>query len=237
MDDTRSFVTSLLVLVLVTALVDPAHGQVSGAATCDSAAPGDSCKLSWNLSQTPRAFYWAQQLDPDSGAWRNLEERPTDTASRSARSEPVEGGYLYRVLACNDSARTTDCVGSTLIWAPVIPRGEKAAESIPERVEFSRPDGTLMRFRVDKNQSLLHQVVQFNVYQLARTLSRARIDELPEMTAPPAMSPNSGEYTDIDVVHANVYAAYTAERGSPITPPPSSEPPKLYESHKPEPHP
>jgi hypothetical protein len=108
------------VLLLAASLTDPALAQVAGGAACDSRTSGEPCRLSWNLTSTPRAFYWVQQLDPESGAWRSLDSPETATVVRGIRSEPVAAGYLYRVFACNDRGGREDCVSSTVHWVPVM---------------------------------------------------------------------------------------------------------------------
>ena len=222
-----------VMLVLLVAPFDVVMAQGSAQATCMFAGPEAPCALSWDFTLSSRAYYRVQRLDTATGSWRNMEQVAQDTSPQGTRV--VEGGHLYRVLACDDAVSTSSCVSSTLHWAPLLVKGDS---DIPESVAFTDADGSLRAFTVDKRGGLLEQLAQYNVYEFEKSIARANARELPDMTPPPSDVGVSGSLENqVAIVHLNVYAAYQGKRGNPV--PENTEgmeSPKLYEYHLPEPH-
>ncbi len=223
--------------LLASTLFAQAVAETVGTAACDRYVAGEQCRVTWDFARTPRAYYWVQRLDPETGRWGNLDASYTDVAFRSIRPQPVAAGHLYRVLACNDPPANQDCVSSTVLWAPVVPRNEEEARQIPEIVTMTRPDGIVERFQVSKSMDTQFQALQYNVYLLARSLGRTRPQDLPEMTRPPDISQGDRRaISDTDRVLNEVYAAYLAARGdTSLLPPQSEETPAPLTDHLPRP--
>jgi len=196
-------------IILCTLLAAPAMAEppeASGQAACDRAVRDGACHIAWNLSATPRAYYWVQQYDSERTEWRSLGEPSTQawTTSKAA----VAGGHLYRVHACNDFEATDDCIGTTLIWAPLHPR---SVDEIP--AEMVDAHGVTMT--VSKNADLALQTAQYNVYSLVQVVQRIDLTTMPAMTPPaerrPDPSTDSGLTPD-DLIHVGVYDNYEGLR-------------------------
>lgn len=171
-------------------------------ARCSLSQTGD-CLIRWDFSAQPRVYYWIQQYNVAIGQWVNL-EGPFIEPNGTGKST-VPGGFLYRVLGCDDSAGRTMCESSTVYWAPI--RVESAA-AIPAKVKNPR-GGT---FTVDKTGSLETQLLQYNVYRIAQTVEGiGDLSSFPPMTVPPSEDDVS-HWTDADWVHDNVYPNYEIVR-------------------------
>jgi hypothetical protein len=225
-----------LCLVLIVGLVAPSTStaQTPAQVTCDFSGPDAPCALSWNFAATPRAFYRVQQLEP-SGTWRDTGGAEVNTSVQGFQI--VEGGHLYRTMACEDVLKATNCVSSAVHWAPLFARGDRYSNNIPEHVEFRDAEGNLQSLLVTKELDLLAQLAQYNVYELMRSLATVQVKDLPEMTKPPTEFGESGSHENqVALVHLNVYAAYQAARGDPLPDPVNPAPVKAYHAHKPDPH-
>lgn len=212
-----------------------AQGQQSATATCGSQTTNDQCRVTWNFVRPSSAFYWVQQLDPLSGAWRSLDHNPDGTTAQGSRDAAVEASYLYRVLACDDANATINCEGSTMVWAPFIQAPEQA-HLIPSRVPSTGPGGGYVG-GINNNADWLTRVVQYNVYQFVNAIARANVAELPDMTpAPDIRVVPPANVKPIDQVQFNVYAVYLAQQGTPVDMPTPEPRPRGPHEH-PERHP
>jgi hypothetical protein len=186
------------------AMADPP--EASGQAACDRGAGDGACHIAWNLSATPRAYYRVQQYDAERADWRSLGE--TSTQAWATSRSTVDGGYLYRVQACNDLEATEDCIGTTLTWAPLHPR---SVDEIP--AEMVDAHGVAMS--VSKNADLAVQTAQYNVYRLVELVQRIDLARMPAMTPPVERRPDpnmDSGLTPDDLIHIGVYDNYEGLR-------------------------
>lgn len=227
-------------LVLASALTISAQAVEPGEATCGSQTISDQCRITWTFARPSGARYWVQQLDPWSGAWRNLNDHYTDgttvpdgTTAQGSRDAVVEPGYLYRVLACDDARASINCAGSKLVWAPFIQPAEQV-HLIPRLVPVQGPDGRFDYCGVLKNIGWAMQVTQYNICLMVTAVTRAKV-ELPDMTPPPdiRVMPSADP---IGQLQFNVWAAYLGERGTPLVEPELEPIPRPPHEH-PERHP
>lgn len=194
-------------------------------ASCGGMTIADQCRIGWRFSRPANSYYFVQQFDPLAAEWRTLAELPAGTLSQGALAEPVEAGYLYRVFACDDAKAKTNCSGSTMVWAPFI-QPENEVHLIPGQIPLT---GSETRFGepvyglVRKSPGWLSQVSVYNVIQMANSIARAKIDELPDMTPVKDIRVDPPD-DPIEQVQFNVYWFYSAERGAPIDQP---EPPQI----------
>lgn len=185
--------------------------QVGGAA-CDSNNESRSCKISWNLLETPRTYYRVQQWSKDYNIWRNVDNFVANTAL-GTQPTSVDGGELYRVFACNDLDATRDCIGTTAFWAPSIPKTADESAKIPERMTYIDKDGAHNTMLISKNGDFKSQVIQYNVYLVIQAFANADFRELPLMTEPPIISMENRDILTLeDVIHINVYPNYNGLR-------------------------
>lgn len=197
-----------------------ANGQSNQAATvtCGQQTYRDQCHVTWDFPVSSNAFYWVQQLDPMSGKWQGLGHVADGTAAQASRSAPVEPGYLYRVLSCSDKEAKTNCIGSTMVWAPFIEPPERV-DLIPSQVPAIHPGRSFKGYvgAVSKEANWLAQVSQYNVYQLINAISYTNIAELPDMTIPADIrAMQAQDVTPIDTVQFNVWATFLEEQGRPL---------------------
>jgi hypothetical protein len=198
----------LLSMALCTLIAAPAMAgppETSGHAVCDRSVQS-ACHIAWNLSATPRAYYWVQQYDGERGAWQSVGDPATQAWATS--DESAAAGFLYRVQACNDLDATEDCIGTTLCWAPLRP---SSVWEIP--AEMHDADGDVMS--ISKESDLLTQTAQFNVYSLVQLIDGVDLSTMPAMTPPverhPDPSTDSGLSAD-DLIHSGVYENYESLR-------------------------
>jgi hypothetical protein len=197
-----SMILSLLVANM--ALAQPPES--SGQASCSQIDKEGRYHVAWNLSSSPRTYYWVQRFVPDAQTWRSL-WKPV-TASYASSETAVDGGSLYRVYACNDSAGTQDCTSTTVCWVPVRPR---SIDDIPATM----PDGHGQTMTVAKNTDLETQTQQYNVYRVVQIAGNIDLSLMPPMTPPrerdPDPSTDSGLTPD-ELIHLGVYENYEALR-------------------------
>lgn len=179
-----------------------AESSVSSTANCSSSSTGD-CFIKWNFTSGPRAHYWIQQYDLEARQWVNLDGPSTDPYGISKSIVP--GGFLYRVLGCDDLAGRSNCDTSTVYWVPI---RLTSADAIPATMK--EPSGGT--FTVSKHLDLKTQLVQYNVYLLAQVMGTiGDLSPLPPMTKPPSEEAPS-LWTYADTVHINVYPTYYITR-------------------------
>ena len=209
----------LLLALVVLALSRPAvpgppsdaEDSVSGTTTCDSSDNTGLCRIAWNIHAATRTFHWIEEMDPETSTWRRI------SGPVSARSgiteEPVLGGRLYRVVACEDPTGAKECIGSTVLWAPFQP---KSADAIPSFLDDKRG----VRMFVSKNLSLEEQNQQYNAYLLVRLMNGVTdMRAMPPMTVPrfgPVVPDEVllAEGTNDDIIQQTLYAMYEARRTS-----------------------
>jgi hypothetical protein len=196
-------------IILCMLLAAPAMAEpppASGQAACDRAVRNGTCKIAWNMTATPRGYYWIQQYDTERAGWRTIGEPSTQAWATSKAAVPA--GFLYRVQACNDLEGTDDCIGTTLLWAPLHPR---SVDEIPAELR----DANGIRMTISKDADLAMQTAQYNVYSLVQVAQRIDLATMPAMTPPPERYPDpstdSGLSAD-DLIHAGVYENYESLR-------------------------
>lgn len=173
------FVGSLFALVPIAGQSD----ETLGTAMCRRAVPGASCSIAWDFTATPHASYWVEQFVYESsvelhsveGEWQSV-AGPL-AGHEGVTDEPVEGGFLYRVVGCNDKSGTIGCVGSTVFWAPVRP---KNLDDIPDVVYT--PGGYWVR---DRKHSALEQVIDYNAALIDKLIFTVDMKSKPVMTELP----------------------------------------------------
>ena len=154
-----------------------------GAAMCKRAAPGESCSIAWDFTATPHASYWVErfvyelsvELHSVEGEWQSV-AGPL-AGQEGVTDESVEGGFLYRVVGCNDKSGTIGCVGSTVFWAPIRP---KNLDDIPDVVYT--PEGNWLR---DRESTALEQVIDYNAALISKLASTVKMQLPPVMTELP----------------------------------------------------
>lgn len=195
-------------------LADPPSGagdSVLGTTRCDRSGVDGLCRIAWDVPATSRAFYWIEEMSPETTSWRRV------LGPLSTRSGITEGrvldGRLYRVVSCEDPTDTQSCVSSTVFWALFQPG---SADAIPNSVDDRRGVPML----VSKNTSLRDQKHQYNVYLVRRLMNGvADMGAMPPMTVPRLGSDVSEERlltegTEDEVIEHDVYRHYEADRKS-----------------------
>ena len=214
MDSFTIFFGRGVVGAAIVAAAFQAHADQVDSATCGAMTIADQCRISWSFSRTSDSYYSVQQFDPQSPGWRTLIRLPEGTPSKGTHDKPVEAGYLYRVLACDDAEAKKNCSGSTMVWAPFI-QPEERVDLIPSRVELIGSEarfGKPVNGAIAKDADWLTQVTQYNVYLMENAIARASITDLPDMT-PVADITRMEAPQPIDQVQSNVYSVYLAEQG------------------------
>jgi hypothetical protein len=178
----------------------------SGGSSCEfEPVAASACNLHWDLSATPRSAYVVEWLNPSTGQWEPALARLFRSPFATARD--LSPGRLYRVRGCNNLARKRDCVSTTAIWAPVIPKDTE----IPASVPITAPGGDIQQAAIAREASRYTKIMQLNVYLLSDVLGRATEAGLPPMSAP--LEPGTpGDLAHN--VHHNVYSAYESVRKS-----------------------
>lgn len=191
-----------------------------GIAACDPVIDANSCRITWKFPSGRDVSYWVEQFDPQE-SWRRV-EGPASTP-QGASAHAVKGGFLYRVVACANSA-TDSCKSSTVQWAPIRPA---SVDAIPATVL----DGHGGSFGVSKNLSYEEQRQQYNRYRLLVLLDRIKdFDAMPPMTVPVVdpLGPWASEEQMLDalgnakptfdqIIHFGVYQDYETQRRAQMT--------------------
>jgi len=197
-----------------TAISEPSSAaRVSEFSTtiCESAGLEGACRIAWNIPAASRAFFWIEEMHPDSNAWRRV-SGPMSTPS-GITAEPVPEGRLYRVVACEDASGAQSCIGSTVLWVPFHAR---SADAIPDTVNSKKG----VKMVVSKSSPLGARNLQYNVYLMERLMSGLADEAMQSM--PPMTAPRFGldasresllaEATDDERIHHLVYKFYEARR-------------------------
>lgn len=158
------------------------------------------CRVAWNLAQDPRTLYQIERFEPILQEWQ-VEEY--DVESRGLSADHATPGHLYRVVGCNvgssDRADAEqDCVSTTATWAPVVP---DSVDKIPDMVFDHQGAG----MRINKSNKLRTQILQLNVYLLARDLGPVDVSGFPRMAKVTWVAETTGE-----MIWDNVSAVYNA---------------------------
>jgi hypothetical protein len=196
--------TLLCLLIPTAALAQPP--EPSGQATCERAARDAPYHIAWNLSSTPRSYYWVQQFIAETQSWHSL-GKPV-TTPYAIGDAALDEGSLYRVYACNDLAATQECIGTTICWAPLRPRST-------DQIPAAMPDGHGQTMVVAKDTDLETQTQQYNVYRLVQLAGNIDLRSMPPMTPPPERHPDPSTdsgLTPDDLIHLGVYENYEALR-------------------------
>lgn len=171
------FVGSLFALVSIVGQAD----ETFGTAMCKRTAPGESCSTAWDFTATPRTSYWVERFVYESSAveWQNV--AGPFAGHEGSTDELVEGGFLYRVVGCNDKSKSIDCIGSTVFWAPQRP---KNLDDIPDIV--NTPEGYYLR---DKEHSAEEQILDYNIALIRKLVTTVDMKSMPPMTELPFRDP------------------------------------------------
>lgn len=187
----------------------PANAEpplTSGELNCDSVTGSDGCRLAWNMTATPRAYYQLQRYSVRQRGWKN--RGGPDREAYATRTGKAHGGSLYRVLACDDKHAHRNCVSSTVHWVLAMPSAADIPESVPQM------SGQAMT--ISREADLLTQLDQYNVYLLVQLLEQ--IDDLasmPAMTRPLISSDSAvidDSLTGDEQIYGSVYHNYEAMR-------------------------
>ena len=173
----RQSLSTLVICLLHTIPLTGAEVETSGAASCRRPSPGESCLTAWDFAAAPRAFFWVEKFvhAGNTDEWQSV--AGPFSSEKGVSSSSVEGGYLYRVVGCNDKTKAIECTGSTVFWAPLRP---KDVESIPDRIDT--PEGYYLRH---KRSSELEQVIDYNRAILRKLVLEIDMMSMPPMTALP----------------------------------------------------
>ncbi len=213
-------------LGLVATLVASSSGLAGPPATdgdlrCDRQDGRQACVLTWNLAAQPRVHYRVQRYDVASQSWQSLGN--TYSSPYASTDQPVRGGTLYRILACDDLERQVNCVGSRVHWALLLP---SSPDEIPDAVE-SKSGGKML---VNKTSDLASQTDAYNVYLLANMLDDiADLASMPPMTRPRLMPEDplfDGDTVDEEQMESSVYHNYETRRQMAIEEAGASEQPR-----------
>ena len=226
----NSFKFSIAAAMVAVALENGA--EPLDASSCGAMTIADQCRISWSFSRTSDSYYSVQRFDPVTAEWRTLTSLPPGTPSQGTRDSPVEAGYLYRVLACDDAEGKTNCSGSTMVWAPLI-QPEEQAHLIPGLVLLDGTrdhSGKPLYAKVDKDDGWVGALIQYNVYLMVNAIARANTGDLPDMT--PVNDIRFDPPDDpIEVVQFNVYWAYSGDQGKPLDSPMPEQVPRPPHEH------
>lgn len=212
-------------------LVTSINAESVDSATCGEMTIADQCHIHWTFSGNFGQYFHVQQFDPLKADWAVIASLPPGTSNPGTLHTPVEGGYLYRVLACDDSEAFMNCSATTMVWAPFV-QPESQIHLIPSRVpmvKWEAQSGMPMYAAIDKRSGWLTQVIQYNVYEMTNAIARVDLTNLPEMTAVKDIRTEAPS-DPIEQVQFNVYWAYSAERGNPIESP--APPAEVRPPHK-----
>lgn len=180
----------------------PASLAPNPPAKCADQTTGAPCKIGWDFVGNQRNHYWTQRWDSENVLWKTLEHSESRAVFNTGQNA-VEAGHLYRVLGCNDAARSSGCITSTAVWAPVWPDN---VDEIPETVDVELFNGEIETFQVSKTLDLEGQTAQYNIYLMVKELALVGGQNLPPM-AKPYLTVGVPD-TPTEVVDMNVYMSY-----------------------------
>jgi len=145
---------------------------------CKRPAAGEACLTAWDFTATPRAFHWVQRFVPNeigNYGWQPI--AGPFAGVTGVTDESMEEGFLYRVVGCKDKTGSTDCVGSTVYWAPLRP---KSIDEIPERIDTPHA-----YYKPRLGPGWLEQVIAYNRAMLKKVVYSIDMSSMPPMTALP----------------------------------------------------
>lgn len=141
------------------------------------------CRLGWNFSaDTSGTTYWVQRLEiaEDGLEWITVDGPYSANPARLQTT--AEGGFLYRVVACDDAARepSTSCASSTAIWAPTI---VSTYTEIPQFLELKDGSNVAALAAHNPEEEPLDMLnIEYNLALVYRLVSYGKVDELPTLT-------------------------------------------------------
>jgi len=200
---TRIVILTSLLLALTASAEPPTS---SGELKCDRAAKSSECRLTWNMTDTARAYYQLQTYSTKHDGWKKVGKPRTNGYTTLNRT--VRGGRLYRVVACDDKAVSENCASSTVHWVLAKPPTDRIPDTVIDK------SGTAMT--VSKDEDRWSQLDQYNVYLLVQLVEQ--IDDLasmPAMTRPGIAtdSPVVDEsLTNDEQIYGSIYHNYEAMR-------------------------
>lgn len=190
-----------------TATAAAAFSEMPGKVSCRPAkAGGATCRLAWDLSATPRAYYRVERLSAAEAAWHGVSR--TISADPRYEGVEVESEGLYRVMACNDPGFRDGCAASAAVWAVVI----KPLDELPRQIDVIDADGVAETAEIIETMDEYGQLSQYNVYRMSNVVvkvGRRNPHLLPPMHPPeePVGQPD----LEHQILH-NVYDQYMALR-------------------------
>lgn len=201
-------VLSILFAALTFTNVEAGDPPLAGSVDCENSGGRSFCDLIWDFSQAPRTYVQIQAFDTATQAWK---EHGSPYESFLKRSLPLDGGNLYRAVACDDVAMRQNCVSSTVQWSLVWP----ALHEMPDYLSLSNGS----RMYISREAPLEIQIEQYNVYELVRFLDRVEdLTALPPMTeretfGDPRLSPAiDDEASAQDLIYSGIHYNYEARR-------------------------
>jgi hypothetical protein len=174
----------------------------SGEAACPILAGNDGCRMSWNLSATPRPYYRVQHFDSGRGSWKTRGPSYSDPYSTS--DETINKGGLYRVAACDDKHASENCLYSTVYWVSFV----LEPADIPSGVNLRNADGTKQRAQISLDAPLHSRLIQYNVYQMVNVANHLVSAGIPDMTKP-VHPVDTNDATVDHLINESVFDQYT----------------------------
>ncbi|SHG20784.1 hypothetical protein SAMN04487965_3532 [Microbulbifer donghaiensis] len=185
--------------------VNASPPERSGRISCEKPTYQAQCKLAWNFSETNKAYFIPQVFDVSEESWRNIEKPAIENYGVTKRT--VEGGSLYRVLACDTPQVTDSCLDSGVYWVIARPK----IGDLPESVADKRGNNMLIM----KNADSKTQIDQYNVYVMINVLEQIDLSKLPPMVEPVATAREDfaeQHVNEDDEIQGSLYYNYTALR-------------------------
>lgn len=196
---------SLLLLTLSLGQAD----EVFGTAKCKRADPGGPCTAAWDFTATGRASssYWVEKFVYESSTteWQSVAGPFSGIRNRGKSDKDLEGGFLYRVVGCSDKSTPTNCIGSTVFWAPARP---ESLDDIPDIIHT--PAGYYKR---NERLDALDQILDYNGALVSKLVYTVDMSSMPPMTEPAVKDTRTlwdGDKLvhDDAVIEFNMYRAY-----------------------------
>ena len=160
------------------------------------------CEVSYKTSNSGKAYHRIQQLDSIDGTWAII----GDHGNPLKLGDTVDAGGLYRVVGCDDTDANQGCRPTKVFWAPVIVE----LKDIPSRVRMSDGAGGFTWGQVSRNEPLIDQLRQLNVYLMTDVVVQARGGAFDEMTPHKAHKFDASiQYDAEHLIHSDVYHQYS----------------------------
>lgn len=163
--------------IICVPMLAAAQTELQPAASCNRSVAGAACSVGWDFAATPRPHYWVERFtyETKNGKWEPVMGPFSDNKGKGLTEATVDGGYLYRVVGCRDTSKKTDCIGSTVFWAPLRP---ESTDDIPDTIYVSESEYYIRH----KHLSDLEQVIGYNIATLRQLVDVVDMKIMPPMT-------------------------------------------------------